>query len=162
MIFQRLRLFFSGPQPFTWLETRKASVRAKSKSVDEGCLLLRLSPLVIDVSPVLLPRHCQTGSIVCVCSSNCRLFWSNKSIFHTASTLTQSLIWWRIFLSLLQNGRYIKYEYTCKPSPSANNCVASRRPLKSQIIPCKSVPPSKRAKSDVYKLYVPRVAIFAA
>ena len=99
--------FFSGPQPFTWLETRKASVRAKSKSVDEGCLLLRLSPLVIDVSPVLLPRHCQTGSIVCVCSSNCRLFWSNKSIFHTASTLTQSLIWWRIFLSLLQNGRYI-------------------------------------------------------
>ena len=44
---------------------------------------------------------------MCVCSSNCRLFWSNKSIFHTASTLTQSLIWWRIFLSLLQNGRYI-------------------------------------------------------
>ena len=60
--------FFSGPQPFTWLETRKASVPAKSKSVDEGCLLLRLSPLVIDVSPVLLPRHCQTGSIVCVCA----------------------------------------------------------------------------------------------
>ena len=75
MIFQRLRRplgssahFFSGPLHFTWEETRKASVRAKSKSVDEGCLLLRLSPLVIDVSPVLLPRHCQTGSIVCVCA----------------------------------------------------------------------------------------------